>query len=786
MRIAQQENVNNTLVNCYEAIYNFKKSFYIIQKVFIVNRISMYFWPANLFILKNWYFCLRMKTQIAQLKNEKRDVKKAAQLVQTISEQLKEDQLLLQPYLETVLTSVLPTFGNLFPVDVKINCIDLWLFSPEFSVLSIIVSGLKSASSKQVSIKYLKKWTKKKLFSRSIDIARDRQDEELFNEVLAVIFSIPDRVASALEDKPIPTPLKRDQFFQILSLSLNSICSVLLSKYAVLNLMQFLWSRNFTPVEIASAATNLNPSATSPFLLSLIEDSPKSFASSVLAVIYPNNPRVKQLISSHFLTQKVLSDHALYLIVDFLCGQGESLQTLEKCGEIWSRHRLITQMSTALHRQLSLAMLRIIPRTTQDQLKSCKATSLIMTGVSAHISISSPEIRKFGLQIGETITAILLPENPVKFDELHQNEEEEDNENNNTKSELASRKPLNQLSDDDSSEDVDIDAPFDEAQNDDDDSSEDLTPYAIDDDEGCDDMKVLHPRELIAQFRTDENDIDRFKKFQTAISTAADIIKKMTQHELTQFGGELLSILLSVDNEYNQDEFDDMRRQALVALMTTFPVPVAKMVIGELRKKRTHSLGRKLQLISAISYAASEMSELPRPEKKTVTLIEAHTRRWGRARTKITVVSAVNKFSQCALIYFYGILNAMDLEKIALEEDGLEAAQTLTTLAVIVEAAGQSVLELDRMCADLLQVVMVLSGTRAPNARRANLFAASCAIREIKEYRANDEIGEYLVNSAENDPDEICREIAQSTCALLAQRHENDLNNLIPGAAEMQ
>lgn len=758
-----------------------------------------------------------MKTQIANLKDEKRDIKKAAQLVRSISEQLKEDQLLLQPYLETILSSVLPTFGNLFPVDVKLECIDIWLFSPEYSVLSIIVSCLKNPQSKEASIKYLKKWAKRKLYSRTIDIARERfesngTNEEsnesiIYNEVLQIIFSIPDRIASALEEKPIPQYLKHQQFFERLSLSLTKLDGTILSKYSVLNLMEYLWKRKFTVVEIAEAASNLiqiNPSAISPFLLSLIEDTgspdlknkPNTFASSVLAVIYPKSARVQRLISTHFLTQKVISDNALSTIVDFLCGQGEILSTLEKCGDIWSRHKLITQMSTALHRQLSLAILRILPRTTQDQLKSCKATSLIMSGVSAHISISSPEIRRFGLQIGETITAILLPDQPVKFDELHPKEEEEDAMDRIEK-ELMNKKSLNENSDDEnnnesSDSDIDIDAPFDEAEelkqqkNNTTDDDEELTPYAIDDDEGHDDMRVLHPRELIAQFRTDENDVDRFKKFQTAISTAADIIKKMTENELNQFGSELLTILLSVDNEYNQDDFDENRRQALVAMMTTFPIPVAKMVIAELRKKRTHSLGRKLQLISAIAYAASEMSELPRPEKKTVTIIEAHTRRWGRARTKITAVSAVNKFSKCALIYFYGILNAMDIEAVAIEEDGLEAAQSMTTLAVIVEAAGESVLELDRMCADLLQVVIVLSGVRPPNARRAVLFACSCAVREMKNYRANDDVGEYLVNEAENDPDQMCREIAQSTCALLAQRHEDDLNSLIPGAAGMQ
>ena len=715
-----------------------------------------------------------MKTQISQLKSERQNVKRVESLAMEISSQLIEDQQLLQPYLEAVLTSVIPNFGTLIQVDVQHKCFDMFLLAPEFQVLSVIVACLKVPQSRSVSAHYLEKWTKKKLFARTCDIMKERQNTQMYNELLNVIFSIPDRVAGAFGDEEkskVPQALKFGPFFEKLAISITELDSEILSKFAVLKLMPNIWKTEFTVPQIAEAALGLTPSALSPFILNLLEEAPKQSASAILSVMYPKIDRVRSLLGTHFLTQKVLSDRALNILVDFLIGQGEVLSTLEKCGEIWSRHKLITQMSTSLHRQLSLAILRLLPKTTQEQLQHCKATSLIMSGVSAHISITSPEIRRFGLEIGERITAILLPDQAVRFDELHPKEEED-------KDELGTRKPLNQDDDSDSS-DVDIDAPFTEQQNSES-SDDELVPYAIDDTPAGDDNKVLHPRELIALFRTDENDIDRYKKFSQAIAVSADIIKKMTQFEFEEFGAELLSVLLSVDNEYNDDDFEELRRNALVALMCTFPIPTAKLVVGELRKKRTHSLGRKIQLLSAISYAASEMSELPKPEKKEITIIEAHTRRWGRARTKITKVSAVNKFSKCATIYFYGMLNAVDLDKICVEEDGLEVAQTMTTLAIVVEAAGESVLELDQMCKDLLQVVLALTSTRPPNARRALLFATSCAVRALKSYRGNDLIGEYLVTSAEDDPDEMCRDLARNTCALLAERHDEDMNRLIP------
>jgi hypothetical protein len=258
----------------------------------------------------------------------------------------------------------------------------------------------------------------------------------------------------------------------------------------------------------------------------------------------------------------------------------------------------------------------------------------------------------------------------------------------------------------------------------------------------------------------------------------------MTTLEFNEFSNELLTLLLSIDNEYGQSDFEDLRRSALIAFMTAFPVPAAYAVVGELAKKRTHSLGRRLQLIAAIGYAASDLSELPKPEKTEVTLIEAHTRRWGRARTKITRVSAVNRFRDCGPKYFYGILGGVDIDKICLEEDGLEAAQTLITLAVVVEACGVSVSEHDQMCRDLLQVVTALMMVRAPNARHALLFAAACAIREMRNYRPDDVMLGFLEETLQRDPDQMCRNLAISIAGLLEDRREEDLQKLMPGSGE--
>lgn len=744
--------------------------------------------------LSNYY----MKTQIYRLRGI-RDAEKAAADVRSISENLLHDDSLLQPYLEACLTYILPYFKETFSVDTKIQCIDYWLLQPRLDVISELVAALKNPKSKMVAVNYLTRWTKEKIYAKSIEQIRNTGNKELYTELFAIIFSIPDRIATAFheenqnkdnEKQPFLRKYKPEYFYKKLALSLTHLDSILLSKFAILNLTHYLWMTKFNAPQFAEAALDLQPSAVSPFILSLIEECPHEFATSILSVLYPNVERVKKLINHHFLTQKVLSLHAQDCLIQFLIGQGEVISTLELCGEIWSRHVLITQMSTGLHAQLSHVILTLLDKVTKEQLQNCKATSLIMSGVTAHIGISSPEIRKDGLKIGEKITGILLPDQAVKFDELHPEDDKKEKEEKEIAEKLTSKPPEAVESSSDDDEDLDIDGEWKDGMDfnnndDDDDDEEPLIPYKIDDDVGSDNLPVLHPRELIKLFRTDENDTERYRKFASAIAAAADVCKRTTALELKNMGQELLTTLINVDNEYNSDDFEDQRRNALVALMSAYPLEVSKLVIAELRKTRDYSLGRRLVVMAAIAYAASELTELPKPEREDI--IEGHirrwgdpknTRRWGSALHKITMVKSVNRFSPCAMVYFYGLLSGVDLQKLLREEDGLEATQLLTTLAVIIEAAGDSVMELQRMATDLMDVAAILTPVRPPNARKALMFAIACAVRVMKDYRGNDIMGEFLVNAAENDPDEGVRDIAIGICSILAQRHDDDLNNL--------
>ncbi|EAY04827.1 hypothetical protein TVAG_226400 [Trichomonas vaginalis G3] len=444
-----------------------------------------------------------MKSQLYKLKviTKDSDADKVAKDVREISNYLQEDSSLLQLYIEICLSSILPFFGKTFPVDTKLQSIDYWLLQPKLEVISTIISCLKNPNSQLTAVYYLSKWTNSKIFSNLIDTILSTGKNENYSELLSIIFSIPDQVAAIYYDilqnekqlqakkdnqseetqnkeenketketkkrvqiitdeqrKMFTETLEKSNFFTKLAKSLTNLDPILISKFSILNLTQYLWNTKFTEVQFAESALNLQPSAVSPFISSLIEDKPKEFATAVLSVLYPNVDRVKKLIRNHFLTQKVLSQHAQDTLIAFLIGQGEVISTIELCGEIWSRHVLITQMSTGLHSQLSHIILAMLDKVTKEEIQNCKATSLIMSGVTAHIGISSPEIRKEGLMIGEKITHILLPDQPVKFDELHPEDDQKEKEEKEKTEKLLSKPPeSDQPSSDDEDKELDID-----------------------------------------------------------------------------------------------------------------------------------------------------------------------------------------------------------------------------------------------------------------------------------------------------------------------------------------
>lgn len=687
---------------------------------------------------------------------------------------------ILSKLVNVLINKILYHFKDTFPVDTNINIIEKLLLEPKDIVLSTIVSSLDKEG-KYYSALYIKKWVKNQIFYKAIE--KYRSNKERYKGLISLIFSIPDKISNAFNKDnighdhiKISNSLKKTGFFQKLADSIKEYDELLISKYCVLDMADVIWSHDFKETELAELTLNLPTSSCSPFLLSMLDMKEPEFSKAVLSVLFSTNERIKYLISNYYITKKLISDKAFNTIMEFLVGQGLANETIEVVGKIWSRHTSVALMETELHSQLSRVILKMLDHTTKEQLENSEAVKLIINGVTAHIGLVREKSRKLGLMVGEKITSIILPEHPLKFDELHQDEEKEENDPlsrfNTEPPPINVLNGVNKAKEKEKSKSGDTINIFGEwndgIENDDSDDSDSdpFIPYKIEDNVGIDGTVVYYPSNIVKLFQTDENDSDRYKKWQTGISNAKGAVEVMTDNEAKSTGADFLRTLLSVENEYNMDEFEDLRREAIVKLMTRFPEEGCNLVIKEISNSKSYSLSRKITLMACIAYAAVELAELPKPKRNDI--IEGHmlrlkdpakTRRWGSALHKISHVKMENKFNPQAKKYFYAIINSITFERLLKDEDGLEISQVLTTLAVIVEASATSLIDIDQMCDDLIYICRLLMSVKPPNGRKALAFAISCSLIAHKSFNLTREFSEELERFIENEPDDNIKSI---------------------------
>ncbi|GJJ69237.1 telomere length regulation protein [Entomortierella parvispora] len=151
-----------------------------------------------------------------------------------------------------------------------------------------------------------------------------------------------------------------------------------------------------------------------------------------------------------------------------------------------------------------------------------------------------------------------------------------------------------------------------------DDSDSDLQPYDMEGDSDTDeDMdtvkkpKVAVPlflRDLLAYIRASE---DR-KKAEVGLSVAAELIRrKGNSLEIEEFAESLARALIQLQDTFEMDNFYKKKEEALVALVVSAPKVVAGVLTDEFYKK-TNSIGQRLNILTAISLAARELSGFDR------------------------------------------------------------------------------------------------------------------------------------------------------------------------------
>ncbi|KAL0257472.1 telomere binding protein [Diplodia seriata] len=152
---------------------------------------------------------------------------------------------------------------------------------------------------------------------------------------------------------------------------------------------------------------------------------------------------------------------------------------------------------------------------------------------------------------------------------------------------------------------------------DDSDEDEDLVPYAKPDSDPEDDSEdptqvtrnkptpPVYIRDLLAGLRESEN----YDRHQLALSSAADLIRRKTGFgkEVRDNLEELASALVGLNDQFDLDNFQEMRQQALIAVAIAEPTQMGPYLV-RCFYAGDYSISQRIGILAAIGLGAREMA----------------------------------------------------------------------------------------------------------------------------------------------------------------------------------
>eukprot|EP00523_Entomoneis_sp_CCMP467_P010483 CAMPEP_0168729906 /NCGR_PEP_ID=MMETSP0724-20121128/6455_1 /TAXON_ID=265536 /ORGANISM="Amphiprora sp., Strain CCMP467" /LENGTH=264 /DNA_ID=CAMNT_0008776825 /DNA_START=33 /DNA_END=824 /DNA_ORIENTATION=- len=237
---------------------------------------------------------------------------------------------------------------------------------------------------------------------------------------------------------------------------------------------------------------------------------------------------------------------------------------------------------------------------------------------------------------------------------------------------------------------------------------------------------------------------------------------------------DLMVEVLHMENKFDMSQFAEMKIKCLIALVTNEPHKVGSGLIAE--AFGSCSLMTRLQVLGTLCEGAYDLSgqkqlEYAKPEtieaspnkvhgkrrlvgvegnqlkdeeleitvKTNVSnALEERTRRWGRGRVAVNTRAIVNKFSNLAPIWFYGLLgNFVERrEDPSLWGGSVGAtflAQLLLAMSNILEFAGVASAGIDVMAKDLFRLVWGFRHAEVAEVRIASLCGVASSLACLRD-----------------------------------------------------
>lgn len=448
-------------------------------------------------------------------------------------------------------------------------------------------------------------------------------------------------------------------------------------------------------------------------------------------------------------------------------------------------------------------------------------TAQLCKGVQDHMNHSVERVRLLGMRVGETLSKLLSPDNPLDFeiteddpldvygaslssvDEMMEGISlgEERTTSGSVQQASSTRKVKSKhkrqsaaftldpdavvASDDEDDNDDGLSADGDDTSSENSDSDMSLDAYDLDDDES--DLRAQRPvylKDLIAALIAD----NEREKTEAALEEAERLLRRHPR-DLHENSKEVVTALLRLENKYDTPNFSTLRLRALAAACALSPAKTLPYLLSQ-ALEREQLLQSRIDILHAMTKASQELSEtgdfkvtgpktlLRTPssmadELESRTMERMKTHRFGYRRDP-AMPAKKNVFADHALAFFSPLLfGYIEYRRQHEKTNGLSEiehvflAHLLHALACFVESAGNAPQTIS-MAKCLMEFAWVERSNKEAAVRRQVLFALSRVLLVVPPFLLRQELGESIVEMVgwlqqvyRRDPDQGCRDASR-------------------------
>ncbi|ORY57032.1 hypothetical protein LY90DRAFT_669234 [Neocallimastix californiae] len=450
----------------------------------------------------------------------------------------------------------------------------------------------------------------------------------------------------------------------------------------------------------------------------------------------------------------------------------------------WLDSYFMNNASKLQHQNITYGILICLSYLNQEDFSQTDIEIKFLKGVGKYLESTKYDIRTYGMVIAESFSEklnrterkldfeltetdeiiflrSLVKENLETYAQEHSelitnnlnDQIEEDDDDNNTIDNNNYKQ--DDFSEDENPDEIvsELDITYDNSSEEEtDDDDDDLEPYYMEEEEeitSAEELKnKIKPPLYISDCINGLVAEEEPNKIEISINAAPDLIKSCGSNDIKEFGIRLCSVLLSISNNYELDNFEENRQESINNLLVKDPILIAPFICEQFYQKN-YNLSQRFIMLNALSSASNTLSSFldnskeEKEDKDTIEIdniidrfselnkdqnsedeslkndfspikiiakrIEQHTHRFSRKSLIKKKIIKENKFLRYAKYFFFPLIGKFDCTNelftlLNKSEQSLLLERLILTLGIITYCSMNS-LDCRRMCRELWNFV---------------------------------------------------------------------------------